>query len=197
MTTEQRVFILADEAVNRVVGRIKDDQWGLKIPHWFQVWRSDEDLTLRKIVHYLAYDLAWVPDVLAGKTVAEVGDAYKGDLLGADPKASFAALAVKAKTAAAALGDLEQTVHLSYGDFPAREYLKHITGFHGFRAHDIARLTGSDTKLPDDLVQGLWDELSPDIEQMRAMGAYGPAVPVPEDADLQTKLLGMVGRTAA
>jgi len=28
-----------------------------------------------------------------------------------------------------ACDDLDRTLHLSYGDYPAREYLKHITGF--------------------------------------------------------------------
>ena len=48
--------------------------------------------TLREIIGYHAYDDAWVPDMLAGRTMAEVGaDAFKGDLLGDDPKAAFAA----------------------------------------------------------------------------------------------------------
>ena len=46
--------------------------------------------TLREIIGYHAYDDAWVPDMLAGRTMDEVGqDAFKGDLLGDDPKGSF------------------------------------------------------------------------------------------------------------
>jgi hypothetical protein len=44
------------------------------------------------------------------------------------------------------------------------------------------------------LVQGMWDEFAPEIEQWRAMGVFGPAVQVPETADLQSRLLGLAGR---
>jgi hypothetical protein len=85
-------------------------------------------------------------------------------------------------------------VHLSYGDFPTREYLKHITYFRGGRVYDIARFMGADTSLPADLVQGLWDELAPQAEEWRKMGVFGPAVEVPDDAPLQDRLLALTGR---
>ena len=44
--------------------------------------------------------------------------------------------------------DLDRIVHLTYGDWPAREYLKHITSFRGLRVHDIARFIGADTAMP-------------------------------------------------
>lgn len=40
----------------------------------------------------------------------------------------------------------------------------------------------------------MWDELLPEVENWRQMGVYGPAVPVPDDAPLQDRLLGLVGR---
>ena len=85
-------------------------------------------------------------------------------------------------------------MHLSYGDFPARVYLKHITSFRGLRVYDIAKFIGANTTLPPDLVQGLWDEIEPHAEDWRKMGVYGPAVEVPEDAPLQDRLLGLTGR---
>ena len=93
-----------------------------------------------------------------------------------------------------ALDDPDKIVHLSYGDFPAREYLKHITSFRGFRAFDIAKWIGASTALPEDLVQGMWDLILPEVEAWREMGVYGPPVSVPADAPLQDRLLGLVGR---
>ncbi len=75
-----------------------------------------------------------------------------------------------------------------------KEYLRHITSFRGFRAVDIARVIGVSDRLPESLVQGMWDSFTPDVEEWRKMGVFGPAIPVSEDADLQAKLLGMVGR---
>lgn len=97
--------------------------------------------------------------------------------------------------AAVGLADLDRTVHCSFGDYPAREYFWQINSFRGLRAHDIAQVIGVDSTLPPDLVQGLWEELSPHAEEWRAIGVFGPAVAVPEDADAQAKLLGMTGRT--
>ncbi len=85
-------------------------------------------------------------------------------------------------------------MHLSYGDFPAAEYLRHCTSFRGFRVFDIARWIGARTELPPDLVQGMWDVLGPDMEAWRALGVYQAAVPVPDDAPLQDRLLGLSGR---
>ena len=92
------------------------------------------------------------------------------------------------------LTDLDRVAHLSYGDYPAREYLKHITYFRGSRVYDIARFIGADTTMPADLVQGLWDELVPQAEDWRKMGVFGPAVEVPADAPLQDRLLALTGR---
>src|SRR5919202_5728396 len=158
MLPEPEAFVLADQALNRVVQQIKDDQWSMPMPPWFLTRRSDQPPTLREVINYHAYDDAWVPDMLAGRTMAEVGqDAFKGDLLGDDPKASFAAIVEKACAAARALDDLDRIVHCSFGDYPAREYFWQINSFRALRAHDIARVIGVDPALPEALVQGIWD----------------------------------------
>ena len=190
--TEQDVFILADQALKAVVDQIRDDQWDQTVPDGMTPRQPGS--TLRAVVNYHAYDDAWVPDVLAGKTKEEVGDKYGGDLLGDHPKLSFASIVETAVLAVRGFADPDRTVHLSYGDFPAREYLKHITSFRGLRAYDLAKFIRADTTLPDDLVQGLWDEIAPEAEQWREIGVYGPAVAVPADAPLQDRLMGLTGR---
>ena len=70
--TEQEVFILADRALNDVVAQIADDQWSMRMPPTFARRESAEPPTLREILNYHAYDDAWVPDMLAGKTMDEV-----------------------------------------------------------------------------------------------------------------------------
>ena len=55
-------------------------------------------------------------------------------------------------------------------------------------------MIGADTTLPDDLVQGLWEEISPHAEEWRAIGVFPAAVEVPDDAPLQERLLGFTGR---
>jgi hypothetical protein len=133
--------------------------------------------------------------MLAGRTMDEADrDKFKGDLLGADPNASFAAFADKACSAALALDDLDRTMHCSFGDFTAREYFWQINMFRGLRARDIARVIRVDPRLSEDLVQGIWEEISPHAEQWRAIGVFPAAVPVPADAPLLDRLLGLTGR---
>ncbi len=192
--SEQDVFILAEHALKNVIDQVRDDQWPMEMPPTF-ARRDQRTVTLREVVNYHAYDDAWVPDMLAGKTMDEAGKTrFEGDLLGADPKSAFGRIVETACVAARGLDDLDRTVHCSFGDYTAREYLWQINSFRGLRAHDIARVIGVDSTLPPELVQGLWDEVSPHAEEWRSYGVFGPAVVVPDEAGLQAKLLGLTGR---
>lgn len=192
---EPDVFVLADRALDGVVQKIRDEQWSMRMPPDFAMRDRDKVPSLREVIDYHAYDDAWVPDMLAGRTMAEAGqDKFAGDLLGEDPKSSFAAIVDKACAAAAAVDDLERPVHCSFGDFPVREYFWQINSFRALRAHDLARVIGVDADLPEELVQGVWDEISPHAEQWRAIGVFAAEVPVPEDAPLLARLLGLTGR---
>jgi uncharacterized protein (TIGR03086 family) len=190
--TEQEIFILADRTLEKVVKQIQPEQYNLIVPA--EITPRQPGSSLRQVINYHAYDDSWVPDVLAGKTAAEVGDKYDGDLLGDDPAASFSRIVDKAVSVVEKYDDLSRKVHLSYGDFTAREYLIHITSFRGFRAYDLAKFIGADTELPPELVQGMWDELTPDMEDYRKMGVFGPAVEPPAHADLQARLIALSGR---
>ncbi|BEP14287.1 hypothetical protein acdb102_25980 [Acidothermaceae bacterium B102] len=193
--TEPEVFALADRAIDAVVAQIADDQWAMAMPESFRTRVLDHTPTLREIVNYHAYDDAWIPDVLAGRTMAEVGvEAHKGDLLGDNPQAAFRAIVDRAVAAAEALDDLSRMVHLSYGDYTAGQYLWQANYFRGTRAYDLARVIGVEPALPDALVQGLWDELVPVADEWRAIGVMGAEVPVSADAPLLDRLLGLTGR---
>jgi hypothetical protein len=192
---EPEVFVLADRELNRVVSEIEQDQWETVLPESFRSRRMDHAPTLREIVNYHAYDDAWVPDMLAGRTMEQAGaEKFKGDLLGRQPHRAFAEIVDLACAAAEACKDLDFTVHCSFGDFPARHYFWQINQFRALRAHDIAKVIGADPSLPQDLVQGIWDEVSPNAEEWRAIGVFPAAVPVAEDAPLLDRLLGLTGR---
>jgi uncharacterized protein (TIGR03086 family) len=192
---EPEVFVLADRTLDEVVQQIRDDQWDMPMPPDFARRDSTRVPTLRTIIGYHAYDDAWVPDMLAGRTMAEVGDdAWRGDLLGDDPKGAFTTLVDRACEAAETLDDLGRTVHCSFGDFTAQQYLWQVTLFRGMRAHDIAQVVGADVPMPDALVQGIWEQVQPRAEEWRSYGVFPAAVPVPADAPLLDRLLGLTGR---
>jgi hypothetical protein len=197
---EPGLFVLADRRLNEVVQQIRDDQWSLRIPEWIRLASTTDrsTLTLRSLINYHAYDDMWVPDMVAGRTMAEAGaDRWKGeDLLGDEPKGSFSRIVERAVQAVASLApaDLDRTAHLSFGDFTVREYFWQITQFRMFRAYEFAVLIGVDPTLPVELVRGVRAQLEPNIEAWRAIGLFAPEVRVPADASEQDRLLGLAGR---
>jgi len=59
---------------------------------------------------------------------------------------------------------------------------------------DLARATGQDEALDPDEVAGMLAGMEPMDEAIRGSGQFGPRVPVPDDADTQTKLIAFTGR---
>ena len=195
---EAEVFVLADRALAEVVAQIQPGQWDMAMPPTFVRRDRDAVPALREVINYHAYDDAWVPDMLAGRTMQEAGaDKFDGDLPGADPSANFEAIVERACTAAAAVRDLDAVAHLSFRDYSVREYFWQINHFRGLRAHDIAQVIGVEAALPAALVHGMWDEVSPHAEEWRTIGVFPAAVLVPHDAPLLDRLLGLTGRDPA
>jgi uncharacterized protein (TIGR03086 family) len=60
---------------------------------------------------------------------------------------------------------------------------------------DLARATGQDETLDADRCAEMFEAMEPMDEMLRQSGQYGPRVVVPDDADVQTKLLAFIGRT--
>jgi len=60
---------------------------------------------------------------------------------------------------------------------------------------DLARATGQDERLDPAKCALLLDGMLPLDDVLRASGQYGPRVEVPEDADVQTRLMAFIGRT--
>jgi hypothetical protein len=75
---------------------------------------------VRALVNHVLAEARWTPPLLAGRMIAEVGDALDGDLLGDDPLAAWDTGRDKAVAAAHAPGINSRIVHLSFGDTPCR-----------------------------------------------------------------------------
>jgi hypothetical protein len=176
-----------------VIAQIADDQWDLMMPSKI----TREPMSLTTVVRYHIWDSAWIPDGLAGKTIADVGDSHDHllKLPNNQLKNSFVIHNKQAIEAVRDLYDLNRVVHLTYGDFPAREYLQHNISVRAFWSYDIAKLIGIDSTMADDFVQALMDEFRPAVDTYRRMHHFPPEVKVPSEASLQTKLLAMVGRS--
>jgi hypothetical protein len=187
---QRDLFLMSDAALRDVIDMLDLDQLATKVP---ADWSRTANPTLRDIIAAHAYDEAWVPDVLAGKTAEEVGDRWSGDLLGDDPIGNYDEFNDLATEAALVDRDPKQVVHFSYGDWPLAEAFVHLAVYRGFQAWSIAKLVGLDFSLPDDVVDGFNEEVVPHIEEWRAMGVFPPEITPPAGADAETILLCRVG----
>jgi uncharacterized protein (TIGR03086 family) len=149
---------------------------------------------VRTLVNHVVGELLWVPPLLDGKTIAEVGDRFDGDVLGDDPHATARRAADDLRRAAAEPGAQARTVHLSFGDFSGGDYLGQIASDVVIHSWDLAKGSGGDTELPEDLVAFVDGFLTPQIEAWRSAGAFGPVVPTAAEATLQQRLVASTGR---
>jgi len=62
---------------------------------------------------------------------------------------------------------------------------------------DLARATGQDATLDPDRCAAMLTGMEPLDDVLRASGQYGPRVVVPDDADVQTRLIAFIGRDPA
>jgi uncharacterized protein (TIGR03086 family) len=170
------------------VEQIGGGQWQAATP--------DDGWAVRDLVNHLVSEDLWAPPLLAGSTVAEVGDQFDGDVLGADPKAAWAAASRQAVQAAGADGAMDRIVHLSFGDFPGRDYALQLFADHLIHAWDLARAIGADERLDPELVGSCatWFEAVEDA--YRSAGVIAERPPVPAGAAAQTRLLAQFGRSA-
>jgi uncharacterized protein (TIGR03086 family) len=150
---------------------------------------------VRALVRHVVEEESWMPPLLAGSTIAEVGDALAGDLLGDDPLRALLAASASADAAVAADGAMERTVHLSFGDVPGREYAMQVAADHLVHAWDLARAVGGDTRLDPAAVVAVRAWFASNEQAYRDAGLIGPRPPMPPDAGPQEELLVMYGRT--
>ncbi|WP_382306480.1 TIGR03086 family metal-binding protein [Herbiconiux sp. UC225_62] len=81
------------------------------------------------------------------------------------------------------------------GDIPLPQAIDQFyTGDVFMHTWDLATATGQDARLDPDFCADLLGGMESIEEVMRASGQYGPRVPVPAGSDVQTRLLGFIGR---
>jgi hypothetical protein len=93
-------------------------------------------------------------------------------------------------------GAMDRIVHLSFGDFPGREYTLQLFADHLIRAWDLARAIGADERMNARLVASCATWFDAMEDAYRGAGAIAARPPLPGDADAQTVLLARFGRSA-
>ncbi len=83
------------------VQEISDHQWQAATP--------DPDWNIRDLVNHVVGEDLWAPPLLAGSTIAEVGNRFDGDVLRAEPKVAWT------MASAAAVQAVEEDAYRSGG----------------------------------------------------------------------------------
>ena len=110
------------------------------------------DWDVRALVNHVVGEDRWTKPLVDGRTIADVGDAFDGDLLGDDPKPFAAAAADEAMTAVAERLPASGKVHLSYGEEDIEEYVRQLVADHLIHGWDLAAATGQSRTLDPELV---------------------------------------------
>lgn len=170
------------------VRQVRPDQWHHATPcaQW----------DVRELVNHLVVEQLWAPLLLDGATVDDVGDRFDGDQLGDDPVTTWTSAAAAAQQAFAAPGALRRSVELSYGRRPAEGYCQEMTMDLTVHAWDLARAIGADEQLDAELVSDVLVFIESQVDQLAGTGLFDPPVEVGGDADVQTRLLALLGRRA-
>lgn len=187
MTTDVReLFRRANQEFGRRVHAVRDEQW--------QQPTTCTDWDVRQLVNHLTSEALWMPPLLAGKTIAEVGDRFDGDVLGEDPKGTWDKASAEAGTAVDEPEAMERTVHLSFGDFPGEEYTWQVFTDLLIHGWDLARGIGADDSMDPELMEACANWFDNREEIYRRGGVIAARVEVSLDADAQTVLLARFGR---
>ena len=170
----------------RVLDAVTPEQWGDPTPctEW----------DVRTLMNHVVGEELWTQPLLEGKTIAEVGDQFDGDILGEDPISR--GRVASAESAAAVDKHLPEggMVNVSWGQISAEEYVSQLAADHLIHAWDLAKATGQDTTMDPESVADVAAWFAPNEEMVRAAGVIAAHQDL--GGDPQTDLLAGYGRRA-
>src|SRR5947209_19569276 len=117
MSDIAELHALALDHTGRVIAGIASDRWQGDTP--CAGW------DVHALLNHLVAGNLWAAELGAGGTIEDVGDRLDGDLLGADPAASYATSAAAAAATFRRPGAMGTPCAVSYGPVPGAVYAGH------------------------------------------------------------------------
>jgi uncharacterized protein (TIGR03086 family) len=189
MTTLGEHYRLGADAFGSMLERVPSDAWA-------RTTRCCPDWSVHDLVNHVVNETMWIPPLLKGETITDVGDRLDGDLISHDPVDAWRQAAGDVVEALAEPGTLDRTVELSSGPTTGAKYVAEVLSDQIIHTWDLATSIGADPVLDPTLVTFARQTLEPLAEMWRQAGALGPPVEVADDADDQTRFLALLGRRA-
>lgn len=119
---------------------------------------------------------------------------HDGDLVGKNYVANWEK-AVREAAEAVRNADLDATAHLSYADKPVRDYLLESADDILVHTWDLAQAIGVSVAFDQTVAGTLYDYMLPLVKEAAGSGLFGEPRAVAADANMQTKLLALLGRS--
>ena len=174
--------------VRSYVAGVGGDQWTLPTPC--------DGWTVQELVNHIVSGNLWAAELGGGRTIADVGSALDGDMLGTDPVGAYDRSAESAAATFEAPGALDSPCAVSYGPVPGSVYAGHRlidVLIHGW---DLASATDQSTDLDPELVDACWEVIRPQLSQLQGSGMFGTQKADHADGTPQVRLLAALGRDA-
>ncbi|MFV0526888.1 MAG: TIGR03086 family metal-binding protein [Acidimicrobiales bacterium] len=167
-----------------VARRMTADQWGA--PSKCDGWTNRE----------VAGHVIWgVQRMAAGLGAApSPAEAPEAEVAGADPTATWVKSRDLASRALDRQGALATVVESPFGPQPIDDLLRIMTADIYTHAWDIGAAVGIDPALDPEVAEDLYPMLAAFGDGLRSPGMMGPEVPVPGDAPIVDRWLGLLGR---
>jgi uncharacterized protein (TIGR03086 family) len=150
------------------------------------------DWTVRDLLNHMVGQHVFFAKVARGEPIDAPGGA---DLFGDDPAAAYREATAKAREAFSHQDALDRTLILPAGTMTGAQFWATVFTEALLHGWDLARSTGQDAAFDEELAAAAYEVLTPVADAQRELGFYGPEVPVPGDAPIQDRLLGLVGRS--
>lgn len=170
----------------RAVSRVSTADYGAPTPC--------ADWDLRAVLNHVVSGNRWVRPLVEGRTIAQVGDAFSGDLLGNEPIPAYERSADDAQSAFYAPGAMTASCAVSYGPIPGAQYCAHRFVDLVIHGWDLAAAVGAEYRIPADMIEAVHRIVDPMMGELRDAGMFADAIEAAEEADEQTKLLAWFGR---
>ncbi len=152
------------------------------------------DWNLKELINHMVYELSWIPEILAGKTVQEVGGKYDGDLIGNEVIKVWESAVNKASDAVGS-ANTDENVHLSYADVPASDYISEVASDMLIHSWDVAQALGYSVIMDEPVAEQVYKKSLPRINEFMSSGLFGTPRELKQEARLQAKLLALFGRS--
>ena len=181
-------FMQASEVFGDHVRAVPYDRWTSPTPC--------SEWTVQDLVNHVVNEQLWAAPLINGQTIADVGSAFDGDLLGSDPVTAWTNAVAKSRAAFGADGAMDGIVHLSYGDEKASNYTDQMTLDALVHGWDLARAIGVNDVMPPTLVTWALENVEPNLELLSGSGMFGAPGELTDEMSDQARLLAMLGRSA-